>query len=500
MDRLALSFRATLTRGIILAAAGVLVAYAPALSAGQSATADASSSATEPLQIFARFKSALDANDLTTAAERAAELVAVTEAKYGKDSRELVNPLTNLGTVYFRRGDFAKAETYFQQAVALIEGRVAGADRQLVRPLQGLGETWLATERPADAAIALKRAVDLSRNLDGLYNPEQLDAVDALIEAYTTLGAQAEAEREHQYAFRIAETSFGKRDIRLIDPLDRYARWFESIGRYTTARGLHARALQLAEELSADKPSLGVPGLRGLARTWLLEALYGPEVEAQPGFEVAEAGDPFTSAPNQARLNSEGLRALNYAVEIIGRSKPVDAQLLAETLVQIGDWHLVSGGLGRANSYYAESWKLLNALGPDARAFLDSPRVLVYRAPSSSVSRTRVETPTDYAVRDVEMRLKVGRDGKVVDAVIANSTAPENSGRAALLAARKTRFAPRIVNGEPAETEGVVLREKLLIRIQRERQTEALPPPEAGPTAEAGPQTAPPSQADQPKD
>lgn len=457
-----------------------------ALGVFPSALLAADTAPSEPLQIFARFKSALEANDLATAGQRAEELVSITEAQRGKDSRELVNPLTNLGTVQFRRGNFAAAEANYQRAIALIEGQVSGADRLLIRPLQGLGETWLASNRPADAATALKRAVDLSRNLDGLYNADQLDAVDALIEAYEKMGAKAEAEREHQYAFRIAETNFGKRDLRLVEPLDRYARFFESVGRYATARGLHARALQLAEELSAEKPVVGVPALRGLARTWLLEAIYGPEVEAQPAFELNDGGDPFVNNANQARLNSEGLRALSFALDVVNRSKPVDLRQLGELHAQIGDWYLISGNLGRAYASYGDSWKALSnaavATGtPQLRALLESPRVLVYRAPSASASRMRVQNSDDYAVKDVEMRLKVGKDGKVLDVVVANTAAPENSTKAAMLAARKTRFAPRIVDGEPAETEGVVLREQLMVRIQRSPQASSSDPPAATP-------------------
>ncbi|NBP07660.1 MAG: hypothetical protein EBU76_04140 [Gammaproteobacteria bacterium] len=457
-----------------------------ALGGFPSALLAADTAPSEPLQIFARFKSALEANDLATAGQRAEELVAITEAQRGKDSRELVNPLTNLGTVQFRRGNFAAAEANYQRAIALIEGQVSGADRLLIRPLQGLGETWLASNRPADAATALKRAVDLSRNLDGLYNADQLDAVDALIEAYEKMGAKAEAEREHQYAFRIAETNFGKRDLRLVEPLDRYARFFESVGRYATARGLHARALQLAEELSAEKPVVGVPALRGLARTWLLEAIYGPEVEAQPAFELNDGGDPFVNNANQARLNAEGLRALSFALDVVNRSKPVDLRQLGELHAQIGDWYLISGNLGRAYASYGDSWKALSnaavATGtPQLRALLESPRVLVYRAPSASASRMRVQNSDDYAVKDVEMRLKVGKDGKVLDVVVANTAAPENSTKAAMLAARKTRFAPRIVDGEPAETEGVVLREQLMVRIQRSSQASSSDPPAATP-------------------
>lgn len=434
---------------------------------------------TDPLQTFARFKSALEANDLANATTRAEELVAVIEARHGSDARELVNPLTNLGTVYFRRGNFAAAETHYQRAIRLIEGQLSGADRLLIRPLQGLGETWLASGRVTDAATVFKRAVDLSRNLDGLYNAEQIDIVDALIEAYVILGRDTEAEREHQFAFRIAETTFGKRDLRLIEPLDRFARWYETVGRYATARGLHARALQLAEELSKDKPVVGVPGLRGLARTWMLEAIYGPEIVDDPDIEPAAAGDAFFNNPGSGRMNPEGLRALNYAVEIINRSAPLDSRLLGETLAQIGDWHLLAGGTARAHSFYADSWKALETAGSDARRLLESPRQLVYRAPSISLTRMRPQNPEDYAVRDVQMKLKVGRDGRVQDAVLVQSSAPENSNRAALLAARKARFAPRIDNGQPVETDGVLLVERLLIRIQQEKAQDP-PKPAAG--------------------
>ncbi|MFZ9873591.1 MAG: tetratricopeptide repeat protein, partial [Steroidobacteraceae bacterium] len=170
--------------------AGITLSFRTALIAFLTCTVAAPLAAQElePLQIFAQFKSALDANDLARAEAQAEALVSTLERRHGKDAQELVNPLTNLGTVQFRRGELLLAESSYQRAISLIEGQRSGADRQLLRPLHGLGETWLASGRPAEATVALKRAVDLSRNLDGLYNFEQLDIVDALIEGYVALG------------------------------------------------------------------------------------------------------------------------------------------------------------------------------------------------------------------------------------------------------------------------------------------------------------------------
>ena len=122
----------------------------------------AAAAAPSPPQVDARLadqaalKQALERNDLSAAAALATQIVTRTEDRFGKDAAELVNPLTNLGTVAYRRGDFVAAEIAYQRAVRLIDGQLSGADRRLIRPLQGLGETWLAAGKPNEATIALK--------------------------------------------------------------------------------------------------------------------------------------------------------------------------------------------------------------------------------------------------------------------------------------------------------------------------------------------------------
>jgi len=452
MDRLALPLRAAL---ILLTAAACPAAVAQP--------------ADERLAAHAKLRAALDAGRLEEAAAQAAVVVSLTEARFGDGSRELVNPLTNAGTVAFRRGDLAAAETAYRRAVALIEGKQSGADRDLMRPLVGLGETWLAAGRPAEAVVVLKRAVDLSRNLDGLYNPAQLDIVDPLIEGYVAIGAEAEAEREHLFAFRVAESAYGRDDPRLLDPLDRLARWRESQLRFTTARGLHARALQIAERIGPTLPLAGVPAMRGLSRTWLGEAVYGPEVTDTMAPEMTGgAGDPFAPQAVGGRFNPDGERMLRYAVELIRASAPVDQALFGETLAQLGDWYLLAGAGNKATAAYAEAWKALVAAGTGKKDFLERPRQLIYRAPPSSAARLAPSDPEEYTARDVDLVLRVGRDGRVLDARLPDGTEPEAVARSVVFAARKARYAPRIEAGVPVETDGVAFRERMLVKVSRE--------------------------------
>lgn len=461
MAGVALPVRAPLTAAALLLAAALCGAPAAAQ------VTDASRVAT-----FDRFKAALAAGNLPEAGVHAQALVTDTEAQYGRDSRELVNPLSNLGTVAYRRADFPAAEAAFERAVALIEGKGTGADPLLVRPLVGLGEVRLATGRHEDAAVAFKRALDISRNLDGLFNAAQLDIIDPLIECYVALDRLEDAEKEHQYAFRVAESAFGRGDPRMLDPLDRLARWYEFVGRYTTARGLHARALQISEATAGAGVPGGVPALRGLARTYYLEAIYGPE---EP--ESAAAGDPFAMGPGtmfapppqeQGRLNPEGERALRFALEVLARQQPPDRRARGETLVELADWYLVAGLLPKALPAYAEGWKELEATGGGAVDVLRTPRRLAYRAPPASISRMRPEDPTAYEERHVELRFTVTADGKVADVQTASTDAPQNIEKSTQFALRRARYAPRLEAGVPVDTPGVTLRETVLVRLPKE--------------------------------
>ena len=466
MDRFALSLRAALS--LLLAAPAAEATAAMGQEAQATAPPIAASapppSADERASAHARLRAALAEDRLEAAAIEAAAVVALTEARFGKDARELVNPLTNAGTVALRRGDLAAAEADYQRAVALIDGQSGGADRDLIRPLTGLGETWLAAGRHAEAAVVFKRAADLSRNLDGLYNLAQLDIVDPLIESYVVLGLREEAEREHLFSFRVAETAYGRNDPRLLDPLDRLARWYESIGRYSTARGLHARALQIAEQ-GASTPPLGVPALRGLSRTWLDEALFGPEVQPNTAPDTTNGFDPFPTVSGGGRLNPEGERMLRAAVGVLRSHPPVDDRQLGETLAQLGDWYLLTGVPARASAAYAEAWKSLTLAGPSARRPYESPRRAVYRPPPASAARLSPSDPDGFVERIVELRLKVAADGKVTEAAPADGSEPDAVARSVMFAARKARYAPRLEAGVPTETDGVILRERMLIKV-----------------------------------
>ena len=66
----------------------------------------------------------------------------------------------------------------------------------------------LAAGQYEDASLILKRALDLSRNLDGLFNLEQMSILDPLIDSLVALDRHDEAERAYDYSIRVAETAY----------------------------------------------------------------------------------------------------------------------------------------------------------------------------------------------------------------------------------------------------------------------------------------------------
>jgi len=417
----------------------------------------------ERLQTYRDFRVYFDQKQYDQALPYAERLVELTEQQYGDKARELVNPLTNLGTVYHRMGNHQSAESSYERGVKILEASAANTDRQLLLPLQGLGETYNALGQHADARLVLKRAVDLSRNLDGLFNLEQLKFVQPLIESYVALAQFQDAEKEHQYAFRVAETAYGRNDIRMLGPIDQYARWFEFVGRYSTARALHGRALAIAERKGKNSP-LSVDPLRGIARTYRLEFLNGPEDDTRDAFSNSANNGPVMPADMQGggqRLNADGERALKLALTALDSQTPVNRAKRGETLVELGDWYLSAGDTTRALSTYKDAWGELQQSG--STELLSAPRQLAYRPPASSVARSRID-PKDAEEKFVEVRFTVTNDGHTSEVETASSDAPTGLQKSVMNAVKKARYSPRIENGEPAITTGVTLRERVVVK------------------------------------
>ena len=413
------------------------------------------------VELYHAFRAQFDMHNYPEAVPLAEKLVALTEEQYGAAARSLAVPLSNLATTQYRLHDYSTAEKTYLRAVKIVEDSGGGADRTLLRPLHGLGATYFATHQYEDAALILKRALDLSRNLDGLFNLEQVSILDPLIDSLVALDRNDEAERAFDYAIRVAETAYGKSDLHVQRPLNRSAHWQEKIGRYATARILYARSLQIAEQVGPTAASNTVEPLEGIARTYRLEFVNSEANRADTSDVYAPAPKSDPAVENAQRLNPDGERAILMALKAIDKTEPIDHTRRGAAFVELGDWYLSGGLPNRGLASYRRAWKEFELGG--STAALAAPRQLAYRAPLASVSRAKGDKDRDNVEEHfVEVGFTVNSEGHTSDVVAVESNATPSQQKTVMSAIRRARYAPRLEHGEPVETTGVRFRERLL--------------------------------------
>ncbi|MEP7312159.1 MAG: tetratricopeptide repeat protein [Pseudomonadota bacterium] len=417
----------------------------------------------ERIAAYREFRGNFDAGRFAEALPQALEVLRLSQAQFGPETRQLVNPLTNLATTCYRLGQFDTALDHYQHALRILDSLASGSDPQLIRPLHGLGATYRALGRDEEAITVLKRALDISRNRDGLFNPGQLPVLRPLADSYMNVGRVEEAGKEQQYAYTVAENTYGTFDVRLLGPLDEYARWNEAAGHYAAARMLHARAVQIAEKSNGTATPMAVPGLRGIARAYRLGFVHGEDDES-----IAASSPPSLSDSLPANLqrvtvgpHPDGERALRAAAAILQNSKPVDPAALGAVLTDLGDWYLSAGAEVRAFMGYREAWKLLAAGGNTSA--LQAPVLLSYRPPAMAVSR-RKEDPDDFAQAEVRITLTVAADGQTEQLISNGDAGTESAARSVLLAMKRALYRPRFDNGEPVVTRDVAFAEKVFVK------------------------------------
>lgn len=435
------------------------------------------------IAVYKEFRAQFDARQYAAAQPLAERLVQLTEEQFGPDELQLTNPLTNLATIHYKLGNYQAAIENYQRTLRILQAKSTMADKAQIRPLHGLGISFLGANDPESAVVALKRAADLSRNTDGLYNIGQIEFIDALIDAYAATGRWSEADKESQYAMRVEEAAYGRNSVKLLDRFDKLARWYEGARRYTSERSVYEHALAVLAKNAPPNDPRKVGPLRGIARAYRLETFYGVEGTDTGGtFNAGTNGAPVFSDGNQ---NRRGEAALTAALDVVDSNKPVDPAMRAQVLMDLGDWYLTSSSTRRAYDTYAEAWKFFSQAG-DTRP-LEVPRLLAYRPSVSSLERSQLD-PAEAEIKTVELHFTVDRDGRLDDVTSPTTDVPDAVVRNSVASIKRSRYAPRIENGAAVPTSNVVFIERVMIRAKPENGAPSDPgaePPAEGSTPEA---------------
>ena len=165
-------------------------------------------------------------------------------------------------------------------------------------------------------------------------------------------------KRKALYAMRVEEAAYGRSSIKLLDRLDKLARWYEAARRYTSERNVYERALAiLARSATGKRPAARsarcvesrVPS--GSSRSTASKA---PDTGGT--FNAGSAGAPVFTERHATACAARPRWA--RALAIIDANQPANQQLRGEVLIDLGDWYLVTNTLRRAYDTYADALEI----------------------------------------------------------------------------------------------------------------------------------------------
>lgn len=371
--------------------------------------------------------------------------------------------LSDLAAAQFQRGDIAGAEDNYLRALTLLEDLEGISSPHFVAPLAGLGAIYANQGRHELAIDFYRRAIVISHRAHGLFNSAQTPLQDALASSYMALGLYTDAEACYRYLVQIAARNYGADDLRTLPALWQLGQWYESVYNYLSARLTYAHIYNLVRRESGNKNRDVIEALLAIARMYRMHFWDDPAVASQ-SFAAAEqlAIGPLPGIDSYVkrdfetfRLDRNGQRALQRALDVLEDQEDPPIDLLLKTLVEFGDWYMASRQPDLALDYYGRAARLAAARAPDTEnPPLQAPRLAVYHAPASATTY-RLLPHSQLIVRNATFTLTVNARGEPTDITLVSSDMSDMQTFQVRQALQGARFSPRYEGEQPVATAGV---------------------------------------------
>jgi TonB family protein len=418
-----------------------------------------------------------EARDWPAAVEAARRLVAAAREKAAQQPLMLAAALNLLGNAQISSEDPGSAEATFHESLTLVEQHAGTTSPQLLDPLRGLGYTYALTERHDQAVPYLERALIIARRSYGLFDMQQQGLLRQLTASLTQEGRITDAERHIAYLSRVGERAYGKRDPRMAALLSVIGDWYTEVGNFALGREQYRNALDIMERKFGKNSVEVVQPLRELARSYTHEIFFYTQ-GYRPAPTMTTADGTESKGINPRYINSDGERALERALAILDSLPEPKPQLLAETLIQFGDWYQIKHLPERAMPYYKRaagiSLPATEASAKDAAAAapLSFPVRVYYTLPSLAM-RYRQLPAEQVDESFVEVQFTVTGTGDVADAKVTEENGSSRQVSETLQAVRAARYRPKFVNGQPVDTQNMTTREVFKTRKQADEDKES---------------------------
>ncbi len=290
---------------------------------------------------FARYRVLLQQGILDEADIAAKRIVEMTIKVYGPQSRETANALNNLGIVQHGNGQFDSAIQNFTSSIEIIEVVADRLNYALVNPLKGLGAAQLGNGRPDQARKTFSRATHITQVNEGPHNLGQIEILESIAETYIRMGDSKSARDILDRIHIINVKHFDQDPLGLLPSLMSRADWQHRAGYYGDERITYRRAIRIIETSSGKNDPLLVEPLRRLGESFYFVDITMP-------------------TPQQQGLVSTGEMYLKRAARIAEKSENLDWRQRAKAQIVLADYYIYVDSQNRARKLYKQVWDFLS--------------------------------------------------------------------------------------------------------------------------------------------
>jgi hypothetical protein len=214
-----------------------------------------------------------------------------------------------------------------------------------------------------------------------------------------------------------------------------------------------------------------VEPLRGIARAFRLEYVRG----LHPMDLQQNQDSPFRNREidgSSGHPDRRGQQALERAVKILeAHSAQRDASeksgMLVDTLLDLGDWHQMTGMARSALQAYRQAWAISNARMDGSETLFDQPQPTSVRSSGGVPLLRPPQDRSGFEEYWADVEFNVDRRGQVSDLKVLETNAPKSTQWSLLDTWRGKQFRPRFVDGEPVETKNVKWRQRVWVAKER---------------------------------
>ena len=389
---------------------------------------------------FDRYRRLLSDGILDEADIAAKRIVEMTIKVYGPQSRETANALNNLGIVQHGNGQYDAAIQNFTSSVEIIEQVEDRLNDALVNPLKGLGAAQLSNGRPDQAQQTFIRAAHITEVNEGPHNLGQVEILESIAETHIRMGDTKSARNTLDRIHIINVKHFEQDPVGLLPALMSRADWQHRAGYYADERTTYRRAIRIIETSSGKNDPLLVEPLRRLGESFYFI-------------------DPLISTSQQYSLVSTGELYFKRAARIAEKADDMDWRERNRATLALADYYTFIDSQNRSRKIYRDVWEMM-AKNDESQLLRDEwfaePSSLRANAlPPFAGTPPRSGTPAgELATGRIVADYTISRRGRVRDLV--TEAFPKEFSDMQRMVHRELRnriYRPRLEDGVPIDAE-----------------------------------------------